>query len=140
MQFLFHFFLYFVSKFVYIFSFNRYGGISYADNIINNNQSLEQPKAIIWFENQALHSMTSFLHEFYSTYSQCVANSINNNGTGSSSSLSCSLVDNPRKPLYRIYNHPISLNDQRISYDSILQKVNFISYLLNFFSSYGKIL
>lgn len=107
----------------------RYGGISYADNLINNNLYLDQSKVVIWFENQAYHSMTSFLHEFYSTYSQCIYLEYGDN---------CNLVDNPNaKPLYSIYNHPISLNDQRVSYDSILQKVTDIGVSLTILCAYS---
>jgi hypothetical protein len=110
-------------------TFIRYGGISYGDALINNNMYTDQSKVVIWFENQAFHSMTGFLHEFYSTLSQCVHYSM---GGG------CSLVDNPNtKPLYRIYNHPISLNDQRISYDSILQKVADIGVSLTILCAYS---
>jgi hypothetical protein len=74
---------------------------------------------IVWFENQAYHSMPSFLHEFYRQHVQCARTW---NGTG------CNMVTTDsdsasRDPLYRIYNHPISLSDERISMDSIIQKV-----------------
>ena len=110
----------------------RIGGISYGDSIINSNTYPDQSKVIIWFENQAFHSMTSFLHDFYATYSQCVFNS------SDQITSACSLIDNPNtKPLYRIYNHPISLNDQRISYDTILQKVADIGVSLTILCAYS---
>jgi hypothetical protein len=91
---------------------------------------LDQSKAIIWFENQAYHAMTGFLHEFYSKLTQCIHFATT---TGA-----CNLVDNPNaRPLYRIYNHPISLNDQRISYDSILQKVADIGVSLTILCAYS---
>lgn len=94
---------------------SRYGGITYSDRQLSTDSSHNQSKIIVWFQNQAFHSMTSYLHEFYSTYAQCILNSDGQN---------CSLISNTNsKPLYRIYNHPLNLNDLRISYDTIIQKV-----------------
>ena len=99
---------------------SRYGGITYADNVISDDMYANNSKIIVWFENQAFHAMPSFLHEFYAMFSSCTQNSFN--GTES-----CNLIDNSinqnTEKTYRIYNHPISLNDDRISYNTILQKV-----------------
>ncbi len=108
----------------------RFGGISYADNIITNNLYENQSSAIIWFQNQAFHSMTAFLHEFYSKFTQCIYNSYDGK--------QCNIINSAnQKPLYKIYNHPISLNDQRISYDSILQKVADIGVSLTILCAYS---
>lgn len=97
---------------------------------------------LIWFENQAFHSMTSYLHEFYSSYLDCMLNS-------SPNSSSCSLISNrlpmssrpmptaTAAPLYRIYNHPIPLNNIRISYDTIIQKVADIGISLTILCAYS---
>ena len=71
----------------------------------------QKSKVIVWFENQAFHSMPSYMHEFYSLFSRCALGG------------NPKLCEAPGRPTYRIFNHPISLSDQRISYDSIVQKV-----------------
>lgn len=105
---------------------------------------------LVWFENQAFHSMTSFLHEFYTTYLNCMLNRQSPNAT------SCSLVASfpasfrppvmspaaaiamlTPPPLYRIYNHPIALNNIRISYDAIIQKVADIGISLTILCAYS---
>ena len=48
----------------------RFGGFSYADNIIREDMYTDQSKVIVWFENQAYHAMPAFLHEFYSIYTR----------------------------------------------------------------------
>jgi hypothetical protein len=89
-----------------------------------------ESKVIVWFENQAFHSMTSFLHDFYSSYSSCLLTS----SGGPDGQQNCALIarsaspapgteHTQRPPLYRIYNHPLPLNDIRISYDTIIQRV-----------------
>lgn len=106
---------------------NRYGGITYADSVISNNMYFNASKIIVWFENQAYHAMPSFLHEFYSTYIKCMLVGSNEN---------C-VVDSGRQAPYRIYNHPISLNDDRISYNSIVQKVADIGISLTILCAYS---
>jgi len=107
----------------------RYGGISYADNIISNDQFPNQSSVIVWFENQAYHSMPSFLHQFYSQYTKCIQ---------TTTSAGCQLVaDTTTQPLYRIYNHPISLSDERISVDTIVQKVSDIGISLTILCAFA---
>lgn len=109
----------------------RIGGLSYADNLVKDEMYDNLSKIIVWFDNQALHAAPSFLHEFYSSYTKCAQS-----GT-------CNLVSNdnspnaaPIKP-YRIYNHPISLSDERISYDSIVQKIADIGISLTILCAYA---
>ncbi len=107
----------------------RFGGLTYADNIISNDQFPNQSKVIVWFENQAYHSMPAFLHQFYAQYTKCIQ---------TTSSGNCQLVsDTPIKPLYRIYNHPISLSDERISVDTIIQKISDIGISLTILCAYA---
>ena len=110
----------------------RFGGYSYADNIIKEDMYTDQSKVIVWFENQAYHAMPSYLHEFYSMYTRCIKNA---NGTQN-----CDLITNDAtstdKPLYRIYNHPIPLN-QRISLDTIVTKVADIGISLTILCAYS---
>nr|QNH67915.1 ATP-binding cassette transporter subfamily A member 1-like protein X3 [Brachionus plicatilis] len=108
----------------------RFGGITFGDDFILDSLYENNSKIMIWFQNQAFHSMTSFLHEFYSIYAQCVLNSANG---------SCKLFNSveERKPLYRIYNHPLNLNDIRISYETIIQKVADIGISLTILCAYS---
>ena len=79
--------------------------------------------------------MTSFLHEFYNSYLQCMLNKKTN------SLNTCSLISNKPvsndEPLYRIYNHPIKLNNIRISYDTIIQRVADIGISLTILCAYS---
>ncbi len=110
---------------------SRFGGIAYGDQVIRDDMYKNQSKVLVWFENQAFHSMPSFLHEFYSQYSRCIKNS---NG------LSCNSINSNEEdgePLYRIYNHPIALNDERISYDTIVQRIADIGISLTILCAYS---
>ena len=111
---------------------SRFGGFTFADQIIKEDMYTNQSKVIVWFENQAYHAMPSFLHEFYSMYTRCIKNS---NG-----SQNCHLITNDPtptdKPLYRIYNHPIPLN-QRLSLDTIVTKVADIGISLTILCAYS---
>ena len=78
---------------------------------------------IVWFENQAFHSMPAYLHEFYSIFSRCALNP---------DPRLC-----PERANYKIFNHPISLSDERISYDSIVQKVADIGISLTILCAYS---
>lgn len=108
--------------------------------------------------------MTSFLHEFYSTYLDCMLNMKQQRQdfpfSAESSAATCSLIassppsarprpfgtssgssSSPNQPnptqLYRIYNHPIPLNNIRISYDTIIQKVADIGISLTILCAYS---
>ena len=109
---------------------DRFGGITYADNVINDDMYTNQSKIIVWFENQAYHSMPAFLHQFYAMYTGCIQ-------TSGSSNESCRLINNNIEPMYRIYNHPISLSDERISMDTIVQKVADIGISLTILCAYS---
>jgi hypothetical protein len=95
--------------------------------------------------NSKVHSMTSFLHEFYNSYLQCMLTNSNNPNTCSlisSNKFDSSLSTNPTTannppPLYRIYNHPIQLNNIRISYDTIIQRVADIGISLTILCAYS---
>ena len=90
-------------------------------------------KLVVWFQNQAFHAMPSFLHNFYSMYLQCINNGEKN----------CNLIDGLSKvkqsdqPTYQIFNHPISLNDDRISYDTMIQKIADIGISLTILCAYA---
>lgn len=74
--------------------------------------------------------MPSFLHQFYAMYSECMLKS---NGQRCSliEQLTPSTINTLRSSAsYQIYNHPISLNDDRISYDSMLSKISDIGISL----------
>lgn len=109
---------------------SRYGGITYADDIIKSDMYTDQSKVIVWFENRAYHSMPSFLHQFYSTYTKCAENSDGD---------SCKVIgDNERtKPMYKIYNHPIALSDERVSMDTLIQKVSDIGISLTILCAFS---
>lgn len=106
--------------------------------------------------------MTSFLHEFYSTYLDCMLNMKSSNSDPNTAATTCSLIASsppssstlirpphgplnhqqspqapPPPPLYRIYNHPIPLNNIRISYDTIIQKVADIGISLTILCAYS---
>jgi hypothetical protein len=91
-------------------------------------------RIIIWFENQAYHAGPAYLHEFYSLYSQCLQSNATSTGT-------CNLIADRRgkqsSPLYRVYNHPIPMGDERISFDSILQKVADIGISMTILCAYA---
>ena len=115
---------------------SRVGGLSYGDNLVQDEMYKSKSKIFVWFENKAMHSAPAYLHEFYSTYSKCTQNDL--------SLQSCNLISNNNviaqkdinKP-YRIYNHPISLSDERISYDSIVQKIADIGISLTILCAYS---
>ena len=92
----------------------------------------DKSKLVVWFQNQAFHSMPSFLHNFYTMYLQCV-----NNGQ------KCNLIEQLKnnkgtsQPSYQIFNHPISLNDDRISYDTMIQKIADIGISLTILCAYA---
>ncbi|CAF1017355.1 unnamed protein product, partial [Brachionus calyciflorus] len=108
----------------------RFGGITYGDSLISDTIYENNSKIMIWFQNQAFHSMTSYLHEFYTLYAQCILTSADK---------SCDIVSSGKesKPLYRVYNHPLNLNDLRISYETILQKVADIGISLTILCAYS---
>nr|UOU03310.1 ATP-binding cassette subfamily A1-like 3 [Brachionus rubens] len=110
---------------------NRFGGITYGDSLITDTIYENNSKILIWFQNQAFHSMTSYLHEFYTMYAQCIL---------SSDIQGCNLLNPSQdniKPLYRIFNHPLNLNDLRISYETIIQKVADIGISLTILCAYS---
>jgi hypothetical protein len=112
----------------------RVGGLSYGDNLVKDEMYTNRSKIFVWFENKAMHSAPAYLHEFYSTYSKC---------TQSDQSLqNCNLISNENEAenvskTYKIYNHPISLSDERISYDSIVQKIADIGISLTILCAYS---
>jgi hypothetical protein len=117
---------------------NRHGGYSYADHYIRDDMFEQNSKFVVWFQNQAFHAMPSFLHQFYSMYQQCI-----NNGNSPSK---CNLIEQleksntnsqPAAANYQIFNHPISLNDDRISYDTIVQKIADIGISLTILCAYA---
>ena len=89
-------------------------------------------KVVVWFENQAFHSMPSYLHEFYSIYANCLLSNDPQN---------CNLIDSTKsktdQKLYRIFNHPLSFNNERISYDAIVEKVADIGISLTILCAYS---
>jgi hypothetical protein len=82
----------------------------------------------VWFQNQAFHSMPSYLHQFYVMYLQCL-NSKDPN--------TCDLIDEKSKEPYQIFNHPIALNDDRISFDTLIQKIADIGISLTILCAYA---
>ncbi len=82
----------------------------------------------VWFQNQAFHSMTSYLHQFYIMYLQCLSSKDPN---------SCDLIDEKSKDPYQIYNHPIALNDDRISFDTLIQRIADIGISLTVLCAYA---
>jgi hypothetical protein len=95
----------------------------------------DNSKLVVWFQNQAFHAMPSFLHNFYAMYLQCINNGVNNKN--------CNLIEGLSKTKqtdqqgYQIYNHPISLNDDRISYDTMIQKIADIGISLTILCAYA---
>lgn len=105
----------------------RFGGLSYADSFIDDPMYKDNSKIVVWFQNQAFHALPSFLHEFYRLYSKC-----------SPYDSSCNLISKLNEPsAYQIYNHPISLSDDRISYDTILQKIADIGISITILCAYA---
>jgi hypothetical protein len=111
---------------------SRFGGFAYADNIIKEDMYTNQSKIIVWFENQAFHSMPAYLHYFYSIYTNCLKYSNGESCNLTPSDISAQNV----QPLYRIYNHPIPLN-KRLSYDTIVQNVADIGISLTILCAYS---
>jgi hypothetical protein len=95
-----------------------------------------QSKVLVWFDNKAMHAAPSFLHEFYATYSKCTQSNSNCNLV-SYDKTSSSNENKKKTSLYKIYNHPISLSDERISYDSIVQKIADIGISLTILCAYS---
>lgn len=102
----------------------------------------KESKIVIWFQNQVFHSMTGFLHQFYSMYINC----LNNSDSSSSAFKKCNLISNDfnnnnnmkqTSSIYKIYNHPIVLNDNRISYDTMIQKIADIGISITILCAYA---